>query len=66
MGIGRKNKRNLSSFVLVNKSKISRTKFLYLGKENVTSQNLYQNVFSILTPKKNYNTLLLCMLYLIK
>ena len=57
MGIGRKNKKNLSSFVLVNKMLNLEDEIYVSGEENVTSQNLYQNVFSILTPKKFYNTL---------
>jgi len=47
MGIGRKNKRNLSSFILVHKKLNFEDEIYVSGKENVTSQNLCHHVFSV-------------------
>jgi len=52
MGIGRKNKRNLSSFVLVNKKLNFEDEIYVSGEENVTSQNLCHNVFNMKKKRK--------------
>jgi len=49
MGIRRKRKRHLPSFILVYKN--FEDEISVSGGENVTSQNLYHNVFNMIIPK---------------